>query len=258
MPFPIQRFTSETRLSFSYLLGDLARMARARNYLAWQYKLVSPYLGGRLVEVGCGTGNLTGYLMRHGEVIAVDIQPECVRRVRARFRGSANLRVELCGPPDEAFLELQNARPDACVCLNVLEHVERDVNALAAMGAILPPGGAVIVLVPAFEALYGPIDFQLGHYRRYTRRSLAAAAEAAGLEVTSARYVNLPGFFAWWLNAKIFRRSAQSEFQIAVFDRFLAPLAARMERILPPPFGQSLLAILQKRAATLRTPSPPR
>ena len=258
MSFATRRFTSDTELSFPYLLQDLARMAHARNYLAWQYQLISAQLGSRTVEVGCGTGNLTGYLLRHGDVIAVDIQPECVRRVRSRFRGHANLRVELCGPPDDAFLELRDAHPDSCVCFNVLEHVERDVDALAAMGAILPPGGVVIVLVPAFEALYGPIDFQLGHYRRYTRRSLAGAAAAAGLEVASARYLNLPGFFAWWLNARLFRRRAQSDFQIGLFDRLVVPLASTVERILPPPFGQSLLAILRKPAAPLRTASPPR
>lgn len=244
----MKRFDSEIPLDFSYLLDDLSRMARARNYLAWQYKTIAPELGRRVVEVGCGTGNLTGLLLQSREVIAVDIQPECVRRVRARFRGRANFRAELCGPPDPDFLELRRLEPDSCVCLNVLEHVDRDVEALTAMGAILPEGAPIIVLVPAFEALYGPIDFRLGHYRRYTKASLARTAEAAGLEIAHARYLNLPGFFAWWANARIFRRKVQSSTQIALFDGVIAPVASRLERAFPAPFGQSLIAVLRKRA----------
>ena len=104
----------------------------------------------------------------------------------------------------------------------------------------------MILLAPAFEALYGPIDYHLGHYRRYTKRSLSLAARAAGLEVVSARYLNLPGFFGWWANSRVFGRKAQSAAQISLFDRFVVPVTSLIEDIVPPPFGQSVLATLRK------------
>jgi hypothetical protein len=50
----------------------------------------------------------------------------------------------------------------------------------------------------------------------------------------------------WWVNAHVWKRQAQSDAQIAVFDRLVAPLAERVEAAMPPPFGQSLLAVLRK------------
>jgi SAM-dependent methyltransferase len=246
MPFQSRRFEGEPSPSVSFLLEDQARMAEARNYFAWQYRLAARDLGQRVVEVGCGTGNFTGFLLERASVIAVDTEPECVRRVRQRYPDQPNLHVECCGPPGLDFLELRRFEPDSCVCLNVIEHIGRDVDALATMAAILPHGAPMILLAPAFEALYGPIDYQLGHYRRYTKRSLSLAARSAGLEVVSARYLNLPAFFGWWANSHVFGRKAQSATQISLFDRFVLPVTSLIEDIVPPPFGLSVLATLRK------------
>jgi hypothetical protein len=71
-------------------------------------------------------------------------------------------------------------------------------------------------------------------------------AHSAGLDVVRARYLNLPGFFGWWANSRVFSRKKQSPDQISFFDRFVVPVASRIEDIIPPPFGQSILATLRK------------
>jgi hypothetical protein len=48
-------------------------------------------------------------------------------------------------------------------------------------------------------------------------------------------------------NARLLRREKQSARQIAAFDRWVAPLIARLETFCPPPFGQSIIAVMQKR-----------
>ena len=66
------------------------------------------------------------------------------------------------------------------------------------------------------------------------------------LQVRKAHYVNSIGMAGWWVNAHVGKRQAQSDAQIAVFDRLVAPLLERAEAVMPPPFGQSLLAVLKK------------
>jgi len=229
-----------------YILEDQERMTKAKNYFAWQSRLVTRALGRRVVEVGCGLGNFTGMLLDREAVLAIDAEPGCIERLRERYPRQPNLASEVCDVSSHAFAGFAGFAADSCVCLNVLEHVRDDRHALRQMGAVLVPGGCVVLIIPAFPALYGPIDRCLGHYRRYTRRSLGALAESAGLHLESARYMNFVGFFGWWANSHIFRREAQSNRQVEIFDRFLVPVMSRLEDRLPLPFGQSLLVVLRK------------
>ena len=221
-------------------------MAHAANYLAWQGRLVAPELGRRVIEVGCGIGNFTGMLLDRETVFAVDVDPACVERLRERYPNRSNLRASVCEPASGAFADLVRFHPDSCVCLNVLEHIEDDGRALGAMASVLVPGGVILLLVPAFPALYGPIDRNLSHYRRYRCNTLAALAQRTGLRIEKLHYVNAIGFFGWWINAHVFRREAQSQRQIRVFDRYIVPWMSRLEAIARPPFGQSLFAVLRK------------
>ena len=230
----------------NYTIADLERMARATNYIAWQRRLVTPELGQRVIEVGCGIGNFTGTLLDRETVLAIDVDPTCIGRLRERYSNRPNLHTFVCEPDSAAFADLARWRPDSCVCLNVLEHIEDDHRALDAMASVLVPGGAIMLLVPAFQALYGPIDRNLSHYRRYSRESVARLAHATGLAVKTLHYVNAIGFFGWWMNAHVFRREAQSDSQIRLFDRSIVPWMSRLEAIAPPPFGQSLFAVLRK------------
>jgi SAM-dependent methyltransferase len=229
-----------------YTITDQERMAQAANYFAWQGRLVAPHLGQRVIEVGCGIGNFTGTLLDRETVLAADVESACIERLQWRYPDRPNLRTFVCGPSSDAFADLASFHPDSCVCLNVLEHIEDDGPALDAMASVLVPGGVIVLLVPAFQALYGPIDRDLRHHRRYSRKTLADLAHRAGLRIEKLHYVNAIGFFGWWMNAHIFRREAQSESQIRVFDRLVVPWLSRLEAIAAPPFGQSLFAVLRK------------
>jgi hypothetical protein len=58
--------------------------------------------------------------------------------------------------------------------------VEDDVALLRDALSRVAPGGRLIVSVPAWPRLFSSHDEHLGHYRRYTPRSLRAAVARAG------------------------------------------------------------------------------
>jgi SAM-dependent methyltransferase len=231
----------------AYILEDQERMSKARNYFAWQSRLAQQHLGQRVIDVGCGIGNFTGLLLDRELVIAVDIEPRCIERLEQHYPDRDNLVPLVCDAGSREFRDLAACHPDSCVCLNVLEHIENDVAALENIASVLPRGGHVVLLVPAFEALYGPTDENLGHYRRYGRSGLCKVVRRAGLRIKNMHYLNLAGFFGWWTNSHVLRRDANSEKQIEFFDHVVVPLASRLERFVYPPFGQSLFAVLEKR-----------
>lgn len=230
----------------TYTIEDQNRMARAKNYFAWLGRLVAREIGQRVVEIGCGLGNFTPMLLEREAVIALDIKPECIERLKERYPNTNNLHPFVCDVNSPAFSGLARFQADSCVCLNVLEHIPDDQRALKSMASILVPGGVIVLLLPAFQALYGPIDKNLGHHRRYSRDSIKKLAEASGLRLKKVRYVNVLGFFGWWANSHILKRGAQSERQIEVFDRYFVPFVSRLESLVRIPIGQSLFVVLQK------------
>jgi len=231
--------------SAAYTLADQQRMSKAKNYFAWQHRLLQNELGPRVLEVGCGVGNFTATLLERDAVIAVDVQPECIQRLKQKFPDRDNLHASVCDVLSPEFRDLAKFRPDSAVIVNVLEHVEDDVAALKAVAAVLAPKGIIVLLVPAFQALYGPIDRNLGHHRRYSSGAIRSLAQQTGLRLRKLHYMNSIGFFGWWTNARILKRQAQSERQIEIFDRYLVPPISALERLIRPPFGQSLLAVLE-------------
>jgi 2-polyprenyl-3-methyl-5-hydroxy-6-metoxy-1,4-benzoquinol methylase len=232
-----------------YVIRDQQRMRRARNYFEWQARLVCPHLGRRVLEIGCGVGNFTRHLLDRECVVGIDVEADCIAQLEQNLHHPGNVKALRMDILDQAIATLHEYRIDSIVCLNVLEHVPDDRLALGQMAALLPPGGLVVLIVPAFAALYGPIDGKLGHYRRYSKASLQILAEAAGFRVSQLSYMNFIGFFGWWFNARILRKEEQSESQIIAFDRIVVPVISRLEGLLPPPLGQSLFAVLAKEAS---------
>lgn len=231
-----------------YTVEDQERMTRAKNYFAWQSRLVTRELGQRVVEVGCGLGNFTSKLLGRELVVALDVDPDCVKRLKQRYANHQNLLAFTCDAQHDGLREFARFRPDSCVCLNVLEHIADDRQVLGDMVSMLVPGGVIVLLVPAFPVLYGPIDEKLGHERRYTRESMCDLAKKVGIRIRKLRYMNTIGFFGWWTNSHILRRDVQSTGQIEIFDRFIVPVISRVESMIPPPFGQSLFVVLEKNA----------
>ncbi len=225
----------------------LRRMSRLQGYNAWLHDRFDGYLGKRVLEVGSGVGNQTWYFIDRERVVASDIEPHYVRELTAKFAMRSNVRIASFRFPlaDCDRQDLRNEQLDSIVCLNVLEHIEDDRSTLEDFGTILPPGGRLALLVPAMPSLYGTLDVNLNHLRRYDGEPLRQLLNEAGFDIDALRYVNRPGVVGWWLNSCLLKRRALPRGQLAAF-RWVLPLL-RLEEKRPPSFGMSLLALARKR-----------
>jgi SAM-dependent methyltransferase len=239
--------TSEKHIAL-YPAGHetLRRMADVDRYNSWIYDLIEPFLGRRIVEVGCGIGNMTGYFLRAERLLAFDLLRESVEWVQARYGDRPNLVVhegDLCDP---GFIARSGEESfDTVVSINMLEHVKEDKKGLAHMNRLLVEGGYLLLFVPAGSYLYGSLDRALGHYRRYDRRGLAAAVRGAGFTIAKLHYVNALGVAGWYLNSRLLRKTLLPKGQLGLFNR-VAPLLQTIESRIKPPFGQSLLCVARK------------
>jgi glycosyltransferase involved in cell wall biosynthesis/precorrin-6B methylase 2 len=225
------------------LSSVLSVLEGADNYAEWIYRLIHPYLGERVLEVGAGHGALTDRLRRDAHVTATDLSKRCIDALAKRFAGDDHVEVMQA---DVAALGADRREFDSVVLVNVLEHIDDDVTALAELRAVLRPGGRICVFVPAFEGLYSDFDRRIGHRRRYRRSQLVTAFDRAGLGIIEARYVNTVGALAWWLTARQMGRVPTRSWSVQVYDR-LVPTIRRLEADRNPRFGQSLLCVGERR-----------
>ena len=219
-------------------------MEAAPRYNGWQFSRVAPYLGCRICEVGSGIGNMSALIAagRPELLVLTDIDPYYRGVLQRRFAGSPEVVVDHLTLPDPSAGErYRQYTLDTVVALNVIEHIPNDVEALMSIAAMLQPGGRAVILVPAFQQLYGSLDRELGHVRRYTRSSLTQLMRNAGFLVERAFYFNVVGTIGWWINARLRRIPRIPVRQLGYFDALVPFL--RVEDRLPLPFGQSVIAI---------------
>lgn len=131
---------------------------------------------------------------------------------------------------------------------NVLEHIEDDVATLIALREKMSPNGQLALYVPAFQSLWTDMDDNVGHHRRYTKKSLEEKLCKAGFEVESICYSDPIGFGL----AKAFKiigskSGNPSDRSLVIFDRILFPLSAMLDRLTRNFFGKNVLAFARIR-----------
>jgi len=222
--------------------GMLDALSQTPRFNRWMADTIRPWLGARVLEIGAGMGNLSRHLAAGRELyVATDIDDEHLARLRVRFQNRPNvklMRCDLAAPADFASLAGQ---ADTVICLNVLEHIQDDATGLANIAAALQPAGLAIVLVPQDQAIFGTLDEELGHYRRYTEAELRSRMEAAGLAVERVLHFNRITRPGWWLTGRLLRRRSSSRLMLWFFDR-LVWLWRRIDPALPWP-SVSIIAI---------------
>lgn len=223
-------------------LQTLESMSQAVWYNRWTLQRFQDFLGGEILEVGCGIGNFTETLSKFGKVTAIDINEYYVKKLKERLGSRVNVGV---GNIETGKYFFKQKKYDCLVCINVLEHIENDKKALGNMAALLRKGGNLILIVPAHQALYGKIDESIGHFRRYDRKILEEKLKQAGLRVIKMRKLNFLGGAGWYFFSRIFQNSHVKEGNIKIFN-LLAPFFLSLEKIVEPPFGTSILVVSRK------------
>jgi glycosyltransferase involved in cell wall biosynthesis len=236
-----------------YGTAILQSLSKARRFNEWIAKVIQPFLGARILEIGAGIGNISRFLPKREKLIVTDMDPVYLELLNDAFGDNDLVEVaKLDVTCDADFAALGQGICDTVVCLNVLEHIEDDRGAVRRMKNLLVPGGLLILLVPQHEWLYGSYDRHVGHYRRYNRSSLAQVLADSGLEIVRLMNFNFLSIPGWWINSCLFKRSEMDRWQLKIYD-MLVPIMKPLERLLPLP-GLSVIAVARKPATAGERP----
>ncbi|XTZ13307.1 class I SAM-dependent methyltransferase [Micromonospora echinospora] len=228
--------TGDQRVQSEVLEG----LATAVNHRRWFVELALPYLGDNPIEIGSGLGDYALEWAPHlPRFTATEADPDRLIALKERLADHPTIEVrQMLLPHDEIGGEYS-----AAVSYNVLEHIEEDVAALRSMRDLVRPGGAVIIIVPAFQFAMSPADIATGHVRRYTKRTLGAAMTSAGLRVERIHYANALGLIGYFMATKVFRLMPKEGPMVKFYDTTVLPVTKAAEQLVRPPFGQSVFAV---------------
>lgn len=216
----------------------LEHATNLENYNRWLLTNFGRFLKGRTLEVGAGLGGLAKLLPKK-ELTVSDIRTDYFEYLKKNL----GVKTILFDIEKEAPEKLRN-KFDSILSANVFEHIEDDIAALEHTLALLKPGGHLLLFVPARPEIFGSLDKDMGHFRRYTKKELAKKARLAGYKISKIKYVNIPGYISWWARGLV-KTSILDKYLAGVFDKLITPLLY-LEKYLEPSFGQSLVLVARK------------
>jgi SAM-dependent methyltransferase len=194
----------------------------------------------KLLEVGCGTGNVSSFLAQKGYIVTgCDIFSEALDLAWPGFkkiRGDAtNLPFE-----DNTF--------DIVGLFDVIEHFQDDALPVREAARAVRKGGIVAVTVPAREELWSGVDDIALHKKRYTKEALRKVLLEAKLRPCNISYI----FASLYLPMKYLRSRGKGTDPfiinpiINLFAKGLFEFERYASKLLPLPIGTSLMAVAQK------------
>lgn len=233
----------------------LETIAAADRFNTWMAETIEPYLHpGRVLEIGSGIGNISARLMGKGyRLTLTDLRKQYIDQLAQQFDGhpdvEAVMAVDLVHPDFEVEYSALLGRYDSLFALNVVEHIEDDGQALANAQKLLRAGGSMVILVPAYQALYNGFDENLEHYRRYTRKTLTGAFEKSGIRVKKSFHFNAMGILGWWVSGSLLKKPTIPEGQMGLYNR-LVPAFRLLDALLFRQVGLSVIAVGEKPAGS--------
>ena len=201
-----------------------------------------------VLDIGCGAGLMLNELQQFGHTCGMDSAETAIELCREIFNGDVRLGYQ----PDQ--IPYPRAAFQLVTALDVIEHIDDDIESLKAIHGMLAPGGMAVITVPAYMFLWSEFDEINEHRRRYTRGELGRKIRTAGFKIEMISYFNTLLFpVAWavrmrnrWLN-----RSGAAELQLpgqlinSLLTRLFG-LESHLLRLLSLPFGVSIIAVVHR------------
>ncbi|OGG03334.1 hypothetical protein A2W14_00075 [Candidatus Gottesmanbacteria bacterium RBG_16_37_8] len=217
-------------------------------YASWIFSIIKPYLGNRILEIGCGLGNMVEYYPRTSSLIQSDVEDDYLSIVKRRLKqrkNSQTMRLNILNLNSSDLSKLKKRKINTIMAINVLEHIKDDVKALKNIYRVLERHGKVILFVPAVPFIYGSLDEAFEHFRRYTKDELTIKMKKSGFEIVTIRYFNIVGIIWWFIVGKILKIRKLPPKTGRILN-IIVPILALSEAFIHPPTGQSLILVARK------------
>ena len=204
-------------------LVTLNVIEKADHFNEWMYDTISSNCNGRILEIGSGIGNISKFFIRDKkEIVLSDLRNNYCEIIKQKYTNNEVIKIDLVHTDFEKEYKNLIGTFDAVFALNVVEHIEDDILAIANCKKLLKTGGKLTILVPAYQFLFCDFDVELEHYRRYTQKSLIRIIKANDLYIHKTFYFNFIGILGWFFTGKILKKKTIPEGQMGLFNKLVS------------------------------------
>jgi 2-polyprenyl-3-methyl-5-hydroxy-6-metoxy-1,4-benzoquinol methylase len=203
--------------------STLESISEATRFNQWMYEVTSQNLKGTVLEIGSGIGNISEHYLQAGRPLMLsDIRTNYCQHLEKEFGHSPAclgvMNLDLVHPHFDSIYAQHLGVYDGIFALNVVEHIENDVLAIANCKKLLKTGGKLVILVPAYAWLYNSFDRALEHYRRYNVRSLKDIFQKNNLKIVHSQYFNAAAIAGWWFSGHILKNEVIPNNQMKFYN----------------------------------------
>ncbi len=223
----------------SYLNHVLGYFDLARNYRNYQLDLIRKFVGGNILEVGPGRGEIIeNFISADNKITMIDTDEEMCKVIRERFKNSD---VKILNS-NISYLE---EKFDTILYMDVIEHIENDIKELDQAISKLNKNGKLVIIVPAFSILFSDFDKSVGHFRRYTKKNFFNYKNSE-VKLRNLKYFDSLGFFILFLSKILkFKGNSKAVFGIKVWN-MLIPISRLIDKLIFHSLGKSLICVYEK------------
>ena len=232
---------------FKYSGMELDFFEKAINWKKYYLKLSYKFFKKKsdFLEVGAGIGGLSKIFMpsvNYSSWTIIEPDQSNFKKLKANIDIINNNRINALNIRIDDFKEDKN-KFDLILIADVLEHLENDKDTLGDLFNKLKPKGKIIIFVPACKFLFSEFDKQIGHFRRYSFKSLKEILPIKS-KIIDIKYIDSIGFFASLFNKLFLKSNNPSIRQVLFWDRILIPLSRIFDRLLFYKFGKNIFLII--------------
>ncbi len=228
----------------------LETISRAKEFNRWMYQTIKPFLKGSILELGSGIGNISDYIIKDfSNVTLSDFNFYYKEHLEKKYHNNKNVKEIITLDLQNNYFDKQNSATntfDSIVLLNVIEHLANDALAIQLCNFLLKKNGNLIVLAPAYNFLYSQLDKILGHYRRYTIKSLSRQFSNHPFEIIHKQYFNLLGIGGWLIYNKILKKERIDNSKMKIFNG-LVSFAKPLDKVVFNKVGLSVIIVAKKK-----------
>jgi SAM-dependent methyltransferase len=215
----------------------LEMMSHLKNYNKFVQLIIKRHINeGEVLDFGCGRGDFAKHLNDSGyKCDGVEVDKKAVLESQKKSIKVFN-----------SLSEVKKLYPTV-ISLNVLEHIEDDIEVLKNLFNIIENDGSLVLYLPASMAAWSNMDVEVGHYRRYSKKEIIHKLHTTGYNVTHSSYKDFSG----WLILIILRllrvKLHFNEELITFYDRFIFPFTKFLDLLGSFFIGKNILIVAKVR-----------